>query len=137
MLPIAVIMPTRDNGQDLRMCVDSLRHRARLPGALQVVVVDNGSRDVEARRVIEEIAVQTWAQLVVVDEPFNWSRLSNHAVAVVDRPLLVFCNDDTVMLSEGWDELPRGLLDRPEIGVVGARLLYPEETVQHAGMLFG
>jgi GT2 family glycosyltransferase len=81
--------------------------------------------------------VQTWAQLVVVDEPFSWSRLNNRAVAVVDRPLLVFCNDDIVMLSEGWDELLRGLLDRPEIGAVGARLLYPDDTVQHAGMLFG
>jgi len=135
--PIAVIIPTRDNGQDLRACVESLRHRARLPRALQVVVVDNGSRGVETRRVIEEIAAQTWAQLVVVDEPFNWSRLNNRAVAAVDRPLLLFCNDDIVMLSEGWDDLLRGLLDRPEIGAVGARLLYPDETVQHAGILFG
>jgi O-antigen biosynthesis protein len=135
--PIAVIIPTRDNGPDLRACVESLRHKARLPGALQVVVVDNGSRGVETRRIIEEIAAQTWAQLVVVDEPFNWSRLNNRAVAAVDRPLLLFCNDDIVMLSEEWDDVVRGLLDRPEIGAVGARLLYPDETVQHAGMLFG
>jgi GT2 family glycosyltransferase len=72
-----------------------------------------------------------------VDEPFNWSRLNNRAVAAVERPLLLFCNDDIVMLSHGWDDVLRGLLDRPEIGAVGARLLYPDETVQHAGMLFG
>ncbi len=135
--PVAVIIPTRDNGSDLRACVESLRHKARLPSALQVVVVDNGSRDVETRGIIEGIASQPWAQLVVVDEPFNWSRLNNRAVAAVDRPLLLFCNDDIVMLSEGWDDVLRGLLDRAEVGAVGARLLYPDETVQHAGILFG
>jgi hypothetical protein len=50
---------------------------------------------------------------------------------------LVFANDDMLMLSEGWDERVRGLLERPEIGAVGARLLYEDDTVQHAGILFG
>jgi hypothetical protein len=51
--------------------------------------------------------------------------------------LLIFANDDMVMLSEKWDERVRGLLERPEIGAVGARLLYKDDTVQHAGVLFG
>jgi GT2 family glycosyltransferase len=52
-------------------------------------------------------------------------------------PLIVFANDDMVMLSHAWDSILRGLLARPEIGAVGARLLYPDDTVQHAGILFG
>src|SRR5262249_25560268 len=55
----------------------------------------------------------------------------------LDAPFLVFANDDMIMLSEGWDERVRGLLERPEIGAVGARLLYEDDTVQHAGVLFG
>jgi GT2 family glycosyltransferase len=58
-------------------------------------------------------------------------------VQVVNSPLLVFANDDMVMLSEKWDERVRGLLERLEIGAVGARLLYPDDTMQHAGVLFG
>ena len=135
--PIAVIIPTRDNGQDLRVCVESLRHKARRPGVLQVIVVDNGSREAETHHVIEEISRQSWAQALVMDEPFNWSRLNNRAAAAVDLPLLVFVNDDTVMLSAEWDEIVRGLLDRPEVGALGARLLYPDDTVQHAGILLG
>jgi len=135
--PIAVIIPTRDNAEDLRTAIDSLRRTARRPQALRVVVVDNGSREPDARRVIDDIAGQPWAQILVVDEPFNWSRLNNLGVAVIDLPLLLFCNDDIVMLSEGWDDVLRGLLDRSEIGAVGARLLYPDESVQHAGVLFG
>jgi len=72
-----------------------------------------------------------------MDEPFNWSRLNNAAAAGQDAALLVFVNDDIVMASEGWDEVLRGLLERPEIGAVGARLLYSDETVQHAGVIFG
>ena len=135
--PIAVIVPTRDNAEDLRAVVASLRRTARLPQAVLLIIVDNGSREPETRRVIDDIAGQSWVQILVMDEPFNWSRLNNRAVAAVDHPLLLFCNDDIVMLSEGWDDILRGLLDRPEIGAVGARLLYPDDTIQHAGILFG
>ena len=120
--PIAVVIPTRDNAEDLRTAIDSLRRTAQQPQALRVVVVDNGSVELETRRVIDDLAEQSWAEILVVNEPFNWSRLNNLAVAAIDLPLLLFCNDDIVMLSERWDERVRGLLDRPKIGAVGARL---------------
>jgi len=135
--PIAVIIPTRDNGRDLRTAIDSLCRTARLPEALRFIVVDNGSREEETRRIIDEMAEQSSARVVAIDEPFNWSRLNNRAVASIGYPLLLFCNDDVVMLSDEWDDVLRGLLDRPEVGIVGARLLYPDDTVQHAGILFG
>jgi O-antigen biosynthesis protein len=136
-VPIAVIIPTRDNGLDLQTAVDSLQRTARLSQALRFYVVDNGSREAEARRIIDDMAERSSAQIIAIDEPFNWSRLNNRAVASADHPFLLFCNDDVVMLSEGWDDILRGLLNRPEVGAVGARLLYPDDTVQHAGILFG
>ncbi|MBV8492113.1 MAG: glycosyltransferase, partial [Alphaproteobacteria bacterium] len=63
-------------------------------------------------------------------------RLNNRGVEVSDQSLVVFANDDMLMLSDGWDRRLRGLLSRPEVGAVGARLLYPDDTVQHAGILF-
>jgi O-antigen biosynthesis protein len=134
---ITVIIPTRDNGPDVGRLVDSLRRKAGFPDGLRIVVVDNGSKEAETRRVLEDIAANTWARVLVLDEPFNWSRLNNRAVEAVGDSLLVFANDDMVMLSDGWDERLRGLLERPEIGAVGARLLYEDDTVQHAGILFG
>jgi GT2 family glycosyltransferase len=101
------------------------------------VIVDNGSQQAETRRILQELEAKTKVQILSLDEPFNWSRLNNQAVQVVDSPFLVFANDDMVMLSEKWDERVRGLLERPEIGAVGARLLYPDDTLQHAGVLFG
>jgi GT2 family glycosyltransferase/tetratricopeptide (TPR) repeat protein len=134
--PLLVIIPTRDNGGDLGNFVASLRERAERPDALRLLVVDNGSRDPETLRILEGVAAEPGARVVPLDEPFNWSRLNNRAVELSDETLLVFANDDMLMLSPGWDRQLRGLLSRPEVGAVGARLLYPDDTVQHAGILF-
>jgi GT2 family glycosyltransferase len=103
---------------------------------LQVLIIDNGSREIESARILDQLRAQEGVQVVAIDEPFNWSRLNNHAVELNDAPLLVFANDDMLMLSDGWDRHLRGLLDRPEVGAVGVRLLYPDDSVQHAGILF-
>jgi tetratricopeptide (TPR) repeat protein/GT2 family glycosyltransferase len=134
---IALIIPTRDNGPDVAQFVDSLIARAAAPDDLHIVIVDNGSRQAETHRILTELEAKSQAEILTMDEPFNWSRLNNRAVEVINSPLLVFANDDMVMLSEKWDERVRGLLERPEIGAVGARLLYPDDTMQHAGVLFG
>jgi O-antigen biosynthesis protein len=133
---IEVIIPTRDNVRDIRAFVDSLRNRAAVPQALRVLIVDNGSRQVETARILAELKAQDWVRVVTIDEPFNWSRLNNRAVTLTEAELLVFANDDMLMLSDGWDRQLRGLLERREIGAVGARLLYPDDSVQHAGILF-
>jgi GT2 family glycosyltransferase/tetratricopeptide (TPR) repeat protein len=134
---IAVIIPTRDNGQDLKGFVESLRETAKVSDALNIVIVDNGSRQTETRAILEALATKNWAQVIAMDEPFNWSRLNNRAAEVVTHSLVVFANDDMVMLSEQWDDRLRGLLDRPEIGAVGARLLFEDDSIQHGGILFG
>jgi GT2 family glycosyltransferase/tetratricopeptide (TPR) repeat protein len=134
--PLAVIVPTRDNGADLGNLIESLRDRAERRDALRVVIVDNGSRDPETLRILARLTAQSWARVMRIDEPFNWSRLNNRGVDTSDQPLVVFANDDMLMLSDGWDRQLRGLLSRPEIGAVGARLLYPDDTVQHGGILF-
>jgi GT2 family glycosyltransferase len=134
---IQVIVPTRDNGDDVREFVGSLRRRAAAPASLRILVVDNGSEQIETIRTLEGLSADEGVRIVRMDEPFNWSRLNNCAAALCDSQILVFANDDMVMLSDGWDTHLRGLLDRPEIGIIGARLIYPDDTVQHAGILLG
>ncbi len=136
-LPVQVIIPTRDNALDLRNFVQSLHERAAMSGSLHVLIVDNGGHDPDASRILTELAGRERVQVVRVDEPFNWSRLNNHAVSLTTAPLLVFANDDMVMLSDGWDGMLRGLLERDEVGAVGARLVYADDTMQHAGILLG
>ena len=135
--PIAVIIPTRDNGSDVKRFVESLREKATMPDAFHIVVVDNGSRQNETCAILQAISATERAEVIALDEPFNWSRLNNRAVEKVSSSYLVFANDDMIMVSERWDERVRGLLERPEIGAVGARLLYEDDTLQHGGVLFG
>jgi O-antigen biosynthesis protein len=132
---IAVIIPTRDNVHDLLEFADSLFATAVKPERISIIVLDNGS-GAPARRVLER-AQNRALEVMRVDEPFNWSRLNNIGAARAKAPLLVFANDDMRMLTRAWDQTLRGLLERPEIGAVGARLLYPDESIQHAGVLLG
>jgi len=134
--PIAVIIPTRNNSEDLARAVGSLKARAAAPHSLQIVVVDNGSSDAATRTAFDRSTDRS-VRVLEIDEPFNWARLNNQAMSQVDAPLVVFANDDVTMLTDGWDQILRGLLDRSEVGAVGARLLYPDDTLQHGGILFG
>ena len=130
-----VIVPTRNNPADLGIFIETLRMTAAQPDSLSVVVVDNGS-DPSTRCLLDKMQ-QSDLHVLRMDEPFNWSRLNNCAVAHTQTSLLVFANDDMRMLTPGWDNILRGLLERPDVGAIGARLLYPDNSVQHAGVLLG
>lgn len=134
---ILAIIPTRDEGGVLTAMVDSLRARARRPELLDVVVVDNGSRDPATVRLLDEWRAQGVAEVLPIDEPFNWSDLNNRAAAGRTQDCLVFVNNDMVMISDDWDERLRAHLLRPGVGAVGARLIYPAGNVQHAGLALG
>src|SRR5262249_20089077 len=136
-VPMTVIIPTRDNGADVQHFIESLQATASAPERLRLLIIDNGSREEETCRILAQFSAQGVARVLSLEEPFNWSHLNNRAVEEVDTPLIVFANDDLIMLSEAWDVVLRGLLDRSEIGAVGAKLLYPDDTVQSGGILVG
>jgi GT2 family glycosyltransferase len=72
-----------------------------------------------------------------LDEPFNWSRANNLAAETGTAPLLLFLNNDTKMLTTGWDGMLRTALSADDVGAVGATLLYPDHSIQHAGIIMG
>jgi hypothetical protein len=82
---------SRCNGPDVKRFVESLRNKAAMPDALRVVIVDNGSRQTETRAILEAIAATKWAEVIPLDEPFNWSRLNNLAVERDQFVFVGFC----------------------------------------------
>ncbi len=134
---IGIVVLTRDNAGLLSSCIESLRVTADAPTGIAINVVDNGSREAATLEYLDAGSQKRWFQVLRRDEPFNWSQLNNAAVSEGKAPLLVFCNNDIEMIRAGWDSVLRQHLARPEIGVVGARLLYPDRTVQHAGIVLG
>lgn len=134
---ILAVIPTRDEGAVLSQMIDSLISHAAAPEKLDIIVVDNGSRDPQTLRLLARLAADGKARVLAVDEPFNWSRLNNLAAAGAEAEILLFANNDMQMRTHGWDDRLRASLAQPGVGVVGARLTYPNGRVQHAGMALG
>jgi GT2 family glycosyltransferase/tetratricopeptide (TPR) repeat protein len=132
---VAVVIPSKENVRDLIVQVESLLALAKRPEILEILVLNNGAPMADSAALIR-LAALAGVRVHDLPEPFNWSRFNNLGVSMTQAPLLVFANDDMRMISSGWDEVVRALLERDDIGAVGARLLYPDDTIQHAGVLF-
>ncbi|RME76388.1 MAG: glycosyltransferase [Planctomycetota bacterium] len=129
-----VIVPTRGRSDYVRRCVRSIERTCR-PDTTHLVVVDTGARSPAHRRRLEELTRRH--SLVRWRRPFHFARLNNWAARGGDEPLLLFLNDDTEALEPGWLERMAQTALRPDVGVVGAVLLYPDRTLQHAGIALG
>jgi GT2 family glycosyltransferase/uncharacterized coiled-coil protein SlyX len=131
---VSIVMPTRDKHAVLRACVQSIEQRTRWR-RWELVVVDNGSEDPRALAYLEELGRR---HRVLRDaRPFNWSALNNGAVREARGEHLLFMNNDMEVLAPDWIEALLEHAQRPEVGAVGARLLYPDRRVQHAGVVLG
>jgi GT2 family glycosyltransferase len=129
---VTVIVPTRDAPQHLGRCLDSIFARSTYP-SFDVLLVDNGTTDPEARRIFERYPVD----VLPFDEPFNFSRVNNVGVERARGELVAFLNNDTEVVTPEWLEVLAGLAERDGVGAVGPLLLYPNGTVQHAGVVLG
>jgi len=135
---VSIIIPTRDRLDLLRPCVEGiLRSAPRYPGPLDLIVVDNDSAEAASREYLKALSESAQARVIPFRGPFNWSAINNHAARQARGEVLIFLNNDTVVLAEDWcAELTANAL-RPEVGAVGARLLYQDGTLQHAGVVLG
>jgi GT2 family glycosyltransferase len=134
---IQVVIQTRDQSDMLKAAIDSLRNHAARPELLDITIVDNRSIELATDKLLAGYRRYDWATVLTLDEPFNWSRANNLAVEDGAAPLLLFLNNDTQMLTQGWDDDLRRALADSAVGVVGATLLYPDRTIQHAGIIMG
>jgi O-antigen biosynthesis protein len=131
---VSVIVPTRDRYDLLRRCVDGLRDGTRYP-AIEILIVNNGSQEPSSLGYLEELRRSGDARVLDAPGPFNFSRLNNQAVQAARGRVLCFLNNDVEPLTPDWlDEMVAHAL-RPEVGVVGAKLLYPDRRIQHGGII--
>ncbi len=134
---VSIVLPTRDHAEDLERCLDSLFSRTTYTD-FEVVLVDNGTRDPDALDVLERFrAAQSRLSILPMDVPFNYSLLNNAAVRAAAGEMLVLLNNDTQIVTPDWIEAMLEQAQRPEIGAVGANLLYPDGSVQHGGVIVG
>jgi GT2 family glycosyltransferase len=136
---VSVIVPTAAGVDLVFTLISSLRRHADNWDRVEILVIVNGDVDDRLRLGFSELE-RTFERTRVVCRraAFNWCEMNNAGVESVARDgILVFLNDDMVCLTSGWDTRLRSQLARPEIGVVGGRLLYPNGAIQHVGIAFG
>jgi GT2 family glycosyltransferase len=131
---VSVIIPTRNNLPLLQTSVDGVR-RTAYPN-IELIVVDNESDDVATLDYLQALASHGTKLLRLVG-PFNFSVLNNAAAAHARGELLCFLNNDIEILDPDWLSFMASQAVRSDLGAVGARLLYPDRSVQHAGVVTG
>ncbi|MBI2513712.1 MAG: glycosyltransferase [Opitutae bacterium] len=140
-LPVTIVIPTRDRLHLLQECVELLEETVDWRWA-KLVIVDDHSRDTDALRYLERIQTRPDLRCVVVrtpdaQAPFNYSRLVNAALPHIDTPLVLHLNNDIDALEPGWLEEMAAWFRQPDVGVVGAKLVFPDRTLNHTGILIG
>jgi GT2 family glycosyltransferase len=130
---ISIIIPTKDHLKDLRTCLDSVM--ASYYGDIEVVVIDNNSTEPEVLDYLD--GVSDPIRVIHYRAPFNFAAMVNYGVANATGDLVVLLNNDTRVISPNWLAEMAALAERPDIGAVGAKLLYPDGSVQHNGVCLG
>jgi GT2 family glycosyltransferase len=135
---ISIIIPTRDNARHLETCLASIFDKTAYEN-FEVIILDNGSSKAETKILFDQWQSQQRdrVRIVRLDIPFNYSRLNNEGVRQAKGDLVCLLNDDTEVITPGWLEELAGQAKRKNIGAVSAFLLYPNSTIQHAGVLLG
>lgn len=133
---VSIIIPTRDRAELLRSCVEGLVKRTDYP-ALEILVADNGSVEAATLALFETLRAEHGVRVLPLPGPFNYSRINNQAVAQARGEIILFLNNDTEVIAGDWLREMVSLAIRPEIGAVGARLLFADGRIQHCGDVLG
>ena len=138
---ISIIIPNRDHVNDLKRCVDSIRQKSSWKN-WEIIVVENNSEDRVTFQYYEEIRKDERIRVVKWEgkegkKDFNFAALNNYGAQFANGELLLLLNNDTEVISPDWMEQMLMFAQRGDVGVVGAMLYYPDDTVQHAGVILG
>jgi O-antigen biosynthesis protein len=135
-LKVAIIIPTRNCGHLVKICLDSIKSTVTQVN-YDIVLIDHASDELVSLEYFNAIANEH--KVLRYQGDFNFSVINNWAVAQLDDSYshFLFCNNDIEAIAPGWLERMLGLGQQPDIGIVGAKLIYPDRLIQHAGMVLG
>ncbi|MGN6366222.1 glycosyltransferase family 2 protein [Asticcacaulis taihuensis] len=132
---ISLIIPTRDRLDVLELCISSILERSTYKN-IEIIIVDNGSVEPETHAYFASLPTST-VKILRDDTPFNFSALNNRGVKLAQGEYVCLVNNDIEILTPDWLEELLSFAQRPDVGCVGARLWYPDKTLQHGGIILG
>ncbi len=129
---VSIVIPTRDRADLLARCISSIEQKSTFKN-YEITIIDNGSVEPSTLRFLEDFK----GNVVPHPEPFNFSRLVNLGAARTDGEYILFLNNDTEVITEDWIEAMLEEAQKPEVGPVGANLVFPDGSAQHHGIVIG
>ena len=133
---VSVIIPNKDEKETLQTCLEMLEKNTGYQN-FEIIIVENNSTTDEIFRYYKELSRNRKIHLLRWGKEFNYSAIYNFAAAHAKGEYLLFLNNDVKSINPDWLEEMLGVCQRPEVGGVGAKLIYPDNTIQHAGCVIG
>lgn len=134
---VSILIPNKDHLSDLKRCVDSIYQKSTYRN-FEILILENNSTNQETFRYYQELE-STYENLRVLrwEKGFNYAAINNFGAEQAKGEYLLFLNNDTQVITPNWLEELLGYCQREDVGVVGAKLYYPNNTIQHAGIVLG
>ena len=133
---ISIVIPNKDHVEDLRRCITSIEKKSTWKN-YEIVVVENNSVEQSIRDYYKELESDSKVKIVTYEGGFNYSKINNAGVKETKGEYLLFLNNDTEVISPDWMEQLLMYAQRKDVGAVGAKLYYADNTIQHAGVVIG
>lgn len=133
---ISIIIPTKNKVQYLKNCIESIFNKSTYKN-FEIIIIDNNSIELETKKYFDELKKIKNIKIISYPYEFNFSKINNFGVSNTNGEILLFLNNDTIVIKSDWLERMLEHTLRKEVGVVGAKLLFPNNTIQHAGVILG
>ena len=133
---ISIIIPNKDHVEDLRRCITSIIEKSTYDN-YEIIVVENNSETREIFAYYEELANNPAVKIITYKGDFNYSAINNLGVSEASGEYVLLLNNDIQIITVNWMEELLMYAQRPDVGAVGAKLYYPDKTIQHAGVVIG
>ena len=133
---VSVIIANKDHKEDLKRCIESILEKTTYDN-YEIIVVENNSTTPEIRAYYEELASCDKIRILTYPDGFNYSAIHNFAVRQAEGEYLLLLNNDTEVITVNWMEEMLMYAQRKDVGAVGAKLYYGDNTIQHAGVVIG
>ena len=133
---VSIVIPNKDEKETLKKCLESIWQKTTYSN-YEIILVENNSSTREIRDYYQELDGKNGVRVVYWDKEFNYSAINNFGISYAKGEYILCLNNDITVISPEWMEELLANCQRPEVGIVGARLYYPDNTIQHAGIVLG
>lgn len=133
---VSIIIPNKDHLDDLKKCIDSILQKTTYQN-YEIIIIENNSESSEIFQYYNDITLNGKIRIVKYEGLFNYSKINNYGVENAKGDIVLLLNNDTEVISNDWIEQMLMFSQRSDVGAVGCMLYYPDESVQHGGVIIG